>query len=378
MEQFAEADPRRQKSGCSYTMLSSDYQAYFADVILCDGRCFYSWRENPARRCDHAGLVYFENVPSTGNLPKQAEAPINSDHMVPRACGGPDAIENYVAACASCNMSRQKSPMTPEETRRAGDLRTALNPNPSYGSYWDEPVDELLKRKSHADALSWPDFIGFRAVRCRTHGWHLKDSPAWSQCFKTHDFPTFGIASSEAERQGWVSVFGDESADMYTLLTSSPLWRRDDQRHGVFVQLPRYISGRPELLEDILATCYSYEDVKSWSRGVVLDSQPLAILPLSSTNSVKRMRAEIKEDSDRLSRAVKEKCGVDWRRLCQLFVQRQWNSNLICEHHTALAHLIRKRGAKSELYGALQGLHTSDEVDAAFRSRLGPPELPWI
>lgn len=348
-------------------MRSNDYRAYYHALVLCDGRCFYSVRDNPARKCDHAALVYFEDVPSNAGLPLAPQAEINSDHMTARARGGADAVSNYVAACAACNKSRQDTPMADSELDRAAALRNALNPWPMSGSF-DEPAENLLARKARSDVFD--GHLTFPALRCRVHGWHLRDAPAADQCFHLRDFTITDFDCNPMDRALWVFVFGDESQTCYSKLTASAIWRSQEDRAYVFLTIARSISGRAALLTSILDTCRNCDDVKAWSVGTLLDPHPTALLGLSPSSSTSLNRAALSQDTRDASGGM-QKYGVDWPRLSQLFLTRQWPDFLIVEHAAALSRFLRQHGGRRKLLEELQRASDWHAAERVLDSRLG-------
>jgi len=213
---------------------TSHFRSKYWVVLLCDGRCFH---------CD-GSLVSFDagKVTADVTLPDDYLV-LHVDHAQPRAKGGPDHPLNYLAACEGCNTSRQDTDLSPAQWGRARRLWASLD------------VADIEQRARGADDLYGDITLG--GIRCRVHDWHLQGSPAHLACHRAN-LAFIKPAPSYPDLEEWSAVFGHQSEAVFRRLAASRLWDEPLQRNALRLTLPRVVSGRLDLLEDLLASC-AYE-----------------------------------------------------------------------------------------------------------------------
>ncbi|WP_442921711.1 HNH endonuclease [Microbacterium sp. MRS-1] len=124
---------------------------------MTDGRCFH---------CDCSLLNFEDDAP-----PSSPARPLNVDHAIPRVAGGPNRADNYLASCESCNKSRQETPLSAADSRRATELWAELD------------LDSVAVSARQRD-----DFKGqavFLCRSCEVHSWHIDGSPGHRACVES-------------------------------------------------------------------------------------------------------------------------------------------------------------------------------------------------
>lgn len=71
-------------------------------------------QEHGRPRCSYCGVAITRKLPpAAGVVTINGEdvAPFTIDHVIPRAAGGANAVQNYLPACEPCNVSRADVPL---------------------------------------------------------------------------------------------------------------------------------------------------------------------------------------------------------------------------------------------------------------------------
>lgn len=306
-------------------------------VMLCDGRCFH---------CD-GSLVSFDagKVTADATLPDDYLV-LHVDHAQPRAKGGPDHPLNYLAACEGCNTSRQDTDLSAAQWNRAHRLWASVD------------VADMEQRAQAAD-----DFYGditLGGIRCRVHDWHLQGSPAHLECHRAN-LAFIEPAPVYPDLEEWSAVFGHESEATFRRLAASPLWDDPLQRHALRLTLPRVVSGRLDLLDDLLARC-TYEHEVQATAGERLDIYPYARLPLAGSVATKRAMSRLEGQRRAVNGTFRDELGLSgWSELIKLFSERHWPTYIVADHVRYLSTL--RSPQKKVLMNQIRSMESHRQVD---------------
>jgi hypothetical protein len=128
--------------------------------------------------------------------------------------------------------------------------------------------------------------------------------------------------------------------------------------------LPRVVSGRLDLLEDLLASC-AYEHEVQATDGDRVDIYPYARLPLAGSAAGKRATARLEQQRRAVNAIFRDDLGLaGWSELIKLFSQRHWPTYIIADHVRYLASLSPPQ--KAGLMAQIRGLESHREVDELF------------
>jgi hypothetical protein len=280
---------------------TGDYRARVGSVLIGDGRCFH---------CNES-LVSFDpgNNGPASKLPLIA-APLNVDHAIPFSANGPNQLTNYVPACESCNKSRKDKLLSGADMARAKSL-------------WDATDVAVIAATARVlDAYSTRVVIP--AIRCRSHLWHLKDSPAMQDC---HRRVASHLGSIQLNQE-WLAVFGDISRSAYSLLSRSNIWQNTDELNALTIAIPRVLCLRPEDITSLLASHSSYSQINSISRHRY-NIYPDANLDLSWTARAARDSAQVTSQARATHQEFSNHTGIKWYAIIKLFTERQWGTQIL-------------------------------------------------
>ncbi|WP_156122628.1 HNH endonuclease signature motif containing protein [Microbacterium hominis] len=306
------------------TWTTGDYRARITAVAITDGRCFH---------CDCSLLNFEDDAP-----PSSPARQLNVDHAIPRVAGGPNRADNYLASCESCNKSRQETPLSAADSRRATEL-------------WAELDLESVA----VSARQRDDFKGqavFLCRSCEVHSWHIDGSPGHRACGESllrgidpalrRVFPDGGRA--------WAGVFGRDAAEMLTRTIGSALWASPDERMAVLIQLPRVLCRKLDRVDEVMRNARDYRDLRD-DPHERYNEQFSGLLPLASSAAERRVNARVSAEARAAARAYTESVGVTWHAVFRLFSSRRWPTHLLYDHRNRIRALTAqgRRRMLSEL-----------------------------
>ncbi|QGJ87314.1 HNH endonuclease [Gordonia phage Wocket] len=105
--------------------------------------------ERDGYRCQYCGLQ-FEPCPSPKNAPWTAHDPyilLELDHIIPRAIGGPDTVDNLRAACSPCNRRKATYVRDEQWAERIQKATAVLQGTTPSRECAEKAISELLGRK---------------------------------------------------------------------------------------------------------------------------------------------------------------------------------------------------------------------------------------
>lgn len=270
----------------------------------------------------------------------------NAGRRLPRVKRGPDHPLNYLAACERCNTKRQETDLSTAQWERARLLWSSLD------------VGDMEERSRGAD-----DFYGditLAGIRCRVHDWHLQGSPAHLGCHR-QNLAFMRPTPIYPDLDEWSAVFGRESQEVFLNLMASRLWNEPIQRHALRLTIPRVVSGRLDLLDDLLATC-TYEHEVQATDGERLDIFPYARLPLADSVAGRRATARLEQQRRSVNATFRESLGLSgWSALIKLFSERHWPTYIVADHVRYLSSL--RSNQKTALMQQIRSMESHREVD---------------
>ncbi|AWN04187.1 HNH endonuclease [Gordonia phage Petra] len=105
--------------------------------------------ERDGYRCQYCGLQ-FEPCPSPKNAPWTADDPyimLELDHVIPRAIGGSDDIDNLRAACSPCNRRKATYVRDEQWAERIQKATAVLQGTVPSRECAEKAISELVGRK---------------------------------------------------------------------------------------------------------------------------------------------------------------------------------------------------------------------------------------
>lgn len=316
---------------------TGDYRARITAVAITDGRCFH---------CAGALLDFDEDGPSS-----PAALPLNVDHAVPRAAGGRDRVTNYVAACESCNKSRQDTPLSPEAARRAAGLWADLDIR--HVTVHSRQVDEYLGQAV------------LRCASCALHLWHVEGSPAHLSCVESvlRDVEPELRSMFPDRGRTWAGVFGVRSREVLVRTVESALWASPAERQAVLVQLPRVLCRNLQRIDDVLTNARDYRDLRDDAAERCPDVFS-GLLALAPTTATRRALARVTADAREAALDYQAFTGVRWRAIFRLFLSRNWPTHLLYDHRNRVIALTARQ--RRHMLSELERIGTVAELFSYF------------